>query len=154
MALDRIAALTPGFSGADLANLVNEAALFATRRNASSVSEKDFTEAIERIVVGLGQKKKVMNLREKERIAFHEMGHATVGLSRAGMEKVHKISILPRGMGALGYTLQRPTEDRYLMERSEMLRKIAVLLGGRISETLFFQEVSTGASDDRQRPRI
>jgi cell division protease FtsH len=143
-----IAALTPGFSGADLANVVNEAAIFATRRNADAVSERDFTMAIERIIAGLEQRKKLMNPLEKKRIAYHEMGHATVALSRTVEDKVHKISIIPRGMGALGYTLQRPTEDRYLVDREEMMRKISVLLGGRASEKLFFREISTGAADD------
>jgi len=146
--LDRVAAMTPGFSGADLANLVNEAALTATRRNADKVSERDFTRAIERLVAGLEQKRKVMNPEEKRRIAFHEMGHATVALSRDAADRVHKISIVARGMGALGYTLQRPTEDRYLMDQEEIFHKIAVLLGGRASEMLFFDAVSTGAADD------
>jgi cell division protease FtsH len=146
--LERIASLTPGFSGADLANLVNEAALFATRRKATSVKEEDFVKAIERIVAGLEQKSKIMHPEEKKRIAFHEMGHATASLTLGTEEKVHKVSIIPRGLGALGYTIRRPTEDRYLMDQDQMLRKIAVLLGGRASEKLFFSSVSTGAVDD------
>jgi cell division protease FtsH len=146
--LENIAALTPGFSGADLANLVNEAALHAARRNAKSVSEKDFIESIERIVAGIEQRKKIINPEEKKRIAYHEMGHATVALSRKTDVKVQKVSIIPRGMGALGYTLQRPSEDRYLMDEDELMNKIAVLLGGRASEQIFFEKLSTGAADD------
>jgi cell division protease FtsH len=146
--LERIASITPGFSGADLANLVNEAAIVATRRKADLVAETDFTQAVERIVAGLEQRKKAMNADEKRRIAFHEMGHATMALSRNSSDRVHKVSIIPRGMGALGYTLQRPIEDRYLMDQEEILGKIAVLLGGRASEKIFFKAVSTGASDD------
>ncbi|MCB0365010.1 MAG: ATP-dependent metallopeptidase FtsH/Yme1/Tma family protein [Bdellovibrionaceae bacterium] len=146
--LRAIASLTPGFSGADLANLVNEAALVATRRGAESVTTNDFTSAIERIVAGLERRKRIMNPDEKRRVAFHEMGHATVALALQCRDRVHKISIIPRGIGALGYTLQRPTEDRYLMTREELMRKIAVLLGGRTSERLMCEDVSTGASDD------
>jgi len=146
--LERIASMTTGFSGADLANLVNEAALVATRKNKDSVTEKDFSEAIERIVAGLEKKGKVMSPVETKRVAFHELGHATVALGLDVADKVQKISIIPRGMGALGYTLQRPLEDRYLLDEDEMLNKISVLLGGRASETLFFKRVSTGAADD------
>ncbi len=146
--LNQVAALTPGFSGADLANLVNEAALVATRRNAESVTVDDFSQAIERIVAGLEKKSKVMNPKEKERIAFHELGHATVALALNLADKVQKVSIIPRGMGALGYTLQRPTEDRYLLDEDELLNKVAVLLGGRASEKITFGKVSTGAADD------
>ncbi len=146
--LERIAALTPGFSGADLANLVNEAALVATRRGGDSVTEADFTQAVERLVAGIEQRKRLMNPDEKKRVAFHEMGHATVALSRRARDKVHKVSIIPRGMGALGYTLQRPTEDRYLMSQAELETKIAVLLGGRASEKVFLEQMSTGAADD------
>ncbi len=146
--LDRIASLTAGFSGADLANLVNEAALVATRRNADAVFEEDFTQAAERIVAGLEQKKKFMNPEEKRRIAFHEMGHATVALGLDSLDKVHKVSVIPRGIGALGYTLQRPTEDRYIIDMLELKKKVSVLLGGRASEEIFFDHVSTGASDD------
>lgn len=144
----KIALLTPGFSGADLANLVNEAALVATRRDAALVVESDFTLAVERLVAGLEQKKKIMNPEEKRKVAYHEMGHATVSLTFGVSEKVHKISIIPRGIGALGYTLRRPTEDRYLMDEDELLGKIAVLLGGRASEKEFLGKASTGAADD------
>ena len=146
--LARIASMTPGFSGADLANLVNEAALVATRKDADAVTEKDFSEAIERIVAGLEKKSKVMNQDEKKRVAFHELGHATVALGLDVADKVQKISIIPRGVSALGYTLQRPLEDRYLLDEEEMMSKIAVLLGGRASETIHFKSVSTGAADD------
>jgi cell division protease FtsH len=146
--LGRVASMTPGFSGADLANLVNEAALVATRKNEDAVTENDFSEAIERIVAGLEKKSKVMNPDEKRRVAFHELGHATVALGLDVADKVQKISIIPRGISALGYTLQRPLEDRYLLDEDEMMNKIAVLLGGRASETICFKKVSTGAADD------
>ena len=145
---DQIAALTPGFSGADLANLVNEAALLATRRGADSVAMADFTAAIERIVAGLEKKSRLLNPHEREVVACHEMGHALVATALPGMDPVHKISIIPRGIGALGYTLQRPTEDRFLMTREELENKMAVLLGGRAAERLVFNEISTGAADD------
>jgi len=146
--LESIASLTPGFSGADLANLVNEAALQATRRKAEAVGESDFIYGIERIVAGLEHRSKVMHPEEKRRIAFHEMGHATVSLCLGPSEKVHKISIIPRGMGALGYTIRRPTEDRYLFDKTQLQKKIAVLLAGRASEVLFLTDPSTGATDD------
>jgi len=146
--LDPIAALTPGFTGADLANLVNEAALLATRRDAKTVTTDDFTAAIERIVAGLEKKSRMLNPREREVVAYHEMGHALVAMTLPGMDPIHKISIIPRGIGALGYTLQRPTEDRFLMSRKELMNKMAVLLGGRAAESLVFEEVSTGAADD------
>lgn len=149
--LDQIAALTPGFSGADLANLVNEAALAATRRNAAAVSGDDFTRAVERIVAGLEKRSRIMNPLERKIVAYHELGHAFVALLRPGAETVHKVSIIPRGIGALGYTIQRPTEDRYLMTRDELHDKIAVLLAGRASETLVFAQISTGAADDLAR---
>jgi len=145
---EKIAALTPGFSGADLANLVNEAALLATRRRAESVELQDFTGAVERIVAGLEKKNRLLNPMERRIVAFHEMGHALVALALPGSDKVHKVSIIPRGIGALGYTIQRPTEDRFLMTRQELENKMAVLLGGRAAETLVFDEVSTGAADD------
>lgn len=148
VSIDNIAGLTPGFSGADLANLVNEAALFATRRNAETVSEHDFVNAIERIVAGLEKHSRVMHPDEKMRIAYHEMGHATASLTLGPSEKVHKVSIVPRGLGSLGYTIRRPTEDRYLLDEDQMIRKIAVLLAGRASETLFLNSCSTGAADD------
>jgi cell division protease FtsH len=146
--LRTVAALTPGFTGADLANLVNEAALRATRRGGEAVSGDDFTEAIERVVAGLEKRSKVLNPREREVVAYHEMGHAIVATALPGMDPVHKISIIPRGVGALGYTLQRPTEDRFLMSRTELQNRMAVLLGGRAAEVLAFDEVSTGAVDD------
>jgi len=148
MDLEKIAALTPGFSGADLANLVNEAALLATRRGAEAVTLNDFTMAIERIVAGLEKKNRLLNPHEREVVAHHEMGHALVALSLPGTDKVHKVSIIPRGIGSLGYTIQRPTEDRFLMTRAELDNKMAVLLGGRAAETIVFGELSTGASDD------
>ena len=145
---DKIAALTPGFSGADLANLVNEAALLATRRGAEAVTLADFTAATERIVAGLEKKNRLLNPLERKVVAYHEMGHALVALSLPGVDTVHKISIIPRGIGALGYTIQRPTEDRFLMTREELDNKMAVLLGGRASEQLVFGHLSTGAADD------
>jgi cell division protease FtsH len=146
--LDAVAALTPGFTGADLANLVNEAALRATRRAAQSVTADDFTSAIERIVAGLEKKSRLLNPHERRVVAYHEMGHAIAATALPGMDPVQKVSIIPRGVGALGYTLQRPTEDRYLVSRRQLLDKMAVLLGGRAAETLVFDEVSTGAADD------
>jgi cell division protease FtsH len=146
--LEQVAALTTGFSGADLANLVNEAALIATRRRADSVSMADLTGAVERIVAGLEKRSRVLNPRERERVAYHETGHALVALALPGSDKVHKMSVIPRGIGSLGYTIQRPTEDRYLMTRAELENKIAVLLGGRAAEKLVFGELSTGAADD------
>ncbi len=145
---EKIAALTPGFSGADLANLVNEAALLATRRGADAAALDDFTAAIERIVAGLEKRNRLLNPLERRVVAYHEMGHALVALSLPGVDKVHKISIIPRGIGALGYTIQRPTEDRFLMTREELENKMAVLLGGRASEHLVFGHLSTGAADD------
>jgi cell division protease FtsH len=145
---EQLAALTPGFSGADIANLINEAALLATRRNAAAVTMDDFTRAIERIVAGLEKKNRVLNEQERRTIAYHEMGHALVAMTVRGADPVHKISIIPRGIGALGYTIQRPTEDRYLMTQEELQNKMAVLLGGRAAETLIFGTLSTGAADD------
>ena len=146
--LAQVAALTTGFSGADLANLCNEAALAATRRGAEEVTLADFSVAVERIVAGLEKKNRVLNPREREVIAYHEMGHALVAMSLPGTDPVHKVSIIPRGIGALGYTIQRPTEDRFLMTREELERKIMVLLGGRAAEKLVFGHLSTGAADD------
>src|SRR5262249_2061042 len=150
--LDQIAALTAGFSGADLANLVNEAAIVATRRNAEAVTLVDFTAAIERIVAGLGKKSRGLGEEERRRGAHHEMGHALVAASLPGVDPVHKASIIPHGVGALGYTMQRPTEDRFVLARQDLANRIAVLMGGRASEALIFAgEVSTGAADDLQR---
>jgi cell division protease FtsH len=146
--MEEVAALTPGFTGADLANLVNEAALVATRRHGEQVGIADFTAAIERIVAGLEKRNRLLNPREREVVATHEIGHALVSAAQPGCDPVHKISIIPRGIGALGYTLQRPTEDRYLMTREELEAKMAVLLGGRAAEEVSFGQISTGASDD------
>src|SRR3954464_15397503 len=146
--LESIAALTPGFSGADLANLVNEAAVLATRRNADAVSLDDFTAAIERMIAGLEKKNRLLNPREREIVAYHEMGHALLAMSTRGVDPVHKVSIIPRGVGALGYTIQRPTEERYLMTREELEGKMVVLLGGRAAEHIVFNHMSTGAADD------
>jgi len=146
--LEEVAALTPGFTGADLANLVNEAALVATRRGANDIAMNDFNVAIERIIAGLEKKNRLLNPRERQIVAHHEMGHALVAAALPGTDPVHKISIIPRGIGALGYTIQRPTEDRYLMTRDELDNKMAVLLGGRAAENLIFGHVSTGAADD------
>ncbi len=146
--LAQIAALTPGFTGADLANLVNEAALVATRRNADEVTLADFTTAIERIVAGLEKRNRILNPEERRIIAVHEMGHALVAMALPGLDTVHKVSIIPRGIGAVGYTIQRPTEDRYLMTRLELENKMAMLLAGRAAEMLLIGHASTGASDD------
>jgi cell division protease FtsH len=148
---EKIAALTPGFSGADLANLVNEAALLATRRGATAVALQDFNDGIERIVAGLEKKNRVLNEKERRTVAYHEMGHALVAMTLPGSDPVHKISIIPRGIGALGYTIQRPLEDRFLMTTSELENKMAVLLGGRAAEHVVFDEISTGAADDLQK---
>ena len=148
LALDEVAALTPEFSGADLANLVNEAAIFATRRRAGQVTLDDFTAAIERIVAGLEKRNRLLNPAERRTVAHYEIGHALVALSLPGSDTVHKVSIIPRGIGALGYTLQRPLEDRYLMTREELENRICVLLGGRAAEQLMLGTVSTGAADD------
>ncbi|MGE0822594.1 MAG: ATP-dependent zinc metalloprotease FtsH [Candidatus Binatia bacterium] len=146
--LDVIAAMTPGFAGADLANLINEAALLAVRRGKDKVGISELQEAVERVVAGLEKKNRVLNKQEKERVAHHEVGHALVALAIPGSDTIQKISIIPRGVAALGYTLQLPTEDRFLMTKSELENRIAVLLGGRVAEELIYQEVSTGARDD------
>jgi cell division protease FtsH len=146
--LEEVAALTPGFSGADLANLVNEAALLATRENAQTVTLSHFTRAVERIVAGLEKKNRLLNPKEREIVAHHEMGHTIVAMSLPGTDVVHKVSIIPRGIGSLGYTIQRPTEDRYLMTREELQNKMAVLMGGRAAEHLVYGHWSTGAADD------
>jgi cell division protease FtsH len=149
--LKKIAALTPGFVGADLANLVNEAALVAARRDAESVTMADFQEAADRIIGGLEKKNRAMNPKEKEIVAYHESGHALVAMMLPHVDPVNKISIIPRGIAALGYTQQLPTEDRYLMTRDELLERLQVLLGGRVSEELVFGDISTGAMNDLQR---
>ena len=148
---EKVAALTPGFTGADLANLVNEAALLATRRGAEGVAMTDFNNAVERIVAGLEKRNRLLNPKEREIVAYHEMGHALVALALPGVDPVHKVSIIPRGIGALGYTIQRPTEDRFLMTREELDSKMAVLLGGRAAELIVFGHLSTGAADDLRR---
>ncbi|HEX2056026.1 MAG TPA: ATP-dependent zinc metalloprotease FtsH [Nitrospiraceae bacterium] len=149
--LETIAAMTPGFVGADLANLLNEAALLAVRRDKDTVSLAELQEAVERVIAGLEKRNRVLNKMEKERVAHHEVGHALVALSIPGSDAVHKISIIPRGIAALGYTMQLPTEDRFLMTSQELKNKIAVLLGGRAAEELIYKEVSTGAQDDLRK---
>ena len=144
----QVAEFTPGFTGADLANLVNEAALLATRRRADSVHLSDFTAAVERIVAGLEKKNRLLIPKERRIVAYHELGHAIVAIALPGQDPVHKVSIIPRGIGALGYTIQRPTEDRFLMTREELENRMAVLLGGRAAEYIFFKHLSTGAADD------
>jgi cell division protease FtsH len=146
-----VAAKTPGFVGADLANIVNEAALLAARQGKDAVEMADFDEAIERVVAGLQKKSRVMNPKEKKTVAYHESGHALVAELVPGADPVAKISIIPRGIAALGYTQQLPTEDRYLMTRSELLGRIYVLLGGRVAEEMVFGDISTGAQNDLQR---
>ena len=146
-----IAARTPGMVGADLANLVNEAALLAARKGKNQVEMEDFEEAVDRIIAGLKKKSRYISRREKERVAYHEAGHALVASALPNADPVHRVSIVPRGVAALGYTLQLPTEDRYLMTRSELLDRLAVLLGGRVAEELVYGEVSTGAQNDLEQ---
>jgi cell division protease FtsH len=148
---EKVAALTPGFTGADLANLVNEAALLATRRGGDAVTMDDFSNAVERMVAGLEKRNRLLNSKEREIVGYHEMGHALVAMSLPGTDPVHKVSIIPRGVGALGYTIQRPTEDRFLMTREELENKMTVLLGGRAAELTVFGHLSTGAADDLRR---
>lgn len=145
---DSIAGLTPGFTGADLANLVNEAVLIATRENSETVHMDHFTRAMERIVAGIEKKNKVLSPKEKEIVSYHEMGHALVGYSLNKEDKIHKVSIIPRGIGSMGHTIQHPTEDKYLMTKEDLENKMAVLLAGRAAEMLIFEKLSTGASDD------
>ena len=149
--LRAIATRTPGFAGADLANLVNEAALLAARNERQAVAQADFAEAIERLVAGLEKKSRVLNEKEKKIVAYHEVGHALVGSLMPGSGRVEKISIVSRGMSALGYTLQLPTEDRFLMDETELRGQIATLLGGRSAEEIVFKSITTGASNDLQR---
>jgi cell division protease FtsH len=149
--LKTIAARTSGFAGADLANLVNESALLAARAGRDSVAMTDFSEAIERVVAGLEKKSRVLNDKEKRIVAYHEVGHALVGALTPGSGKVEKISIVPRGMAALGYTLQLPTEDRFLLSKEELQAQISTLLGGRSAEELIFGSITTGAANDLQR---
>ncbi|MQX38433.1 ATP-dependent zinc metalloprotease FtsH [Roseospira navarrensis] len=146
--LEQVAGLTPGFTGADLENLVNEAAIIATRENATAVTTDHFTAATERLVAGLEHRSRLLKDDERRVIAHHEMGHAIVARVLPGVDPVHKISIIPRGMGALGFTMQRPTEDRYLMREDELVQRMTVLFGGRAAEMIQFGRVTTGASDD------
>jgi len=146
--VERIANMTPGMVGADLANLVNEAALLAVRRKKNMVGMPEFEESVERVVAGLEKKSRLINAKEREIVAHHEMGHAIVGLSLPGTDPVHKISIIPRGIAALGYTMHVPTQDRFLLSRSELLNRIASLLGGRAAEEIVFGDISTGAHND------
>jgi cell division protease FtsH len=146
--VEKIAAMTPGMVGADLANLVNEAALLAVRRNKDIVTMSEFEEAIERVVAGLEKKNRLINPKEREIVAYHEMGHALVALSLPGTDPVQKITIIPRGIAALGYTMQVPTEERFLMKKTELLNRIATLLGGRVAEEIIFGDISTGAHND------
>ncbi len=149
--VDAVAGLTPGFTGADLANLANEAALVATRRGGEATTLEDFTQAIERLVAGLEKKSRILSKRERDTVAHHEMGHALVAMALPGTDPIQKVSIIPRGVGALGYTLQRPTEDRFILSRTDLANRMAVLLGGRAAESLIYDEVSTGAADDLAR---
>jgi cell division protease FtsH len=146
-----VAARTPGFVGADLANIINEAALLAARNNKKSIEMEDLEESIDRVIAGLEKKSRVMNKKEKDIVAYHEAGHAIIAMSITGCDPVHRVSIIPRGVAALGYTLQLPTEDRYLMTRSELLARLKVLMGGRVAEEVTFEEVSTGAQNDLER---
>ncbi len=146
-----VAGKTPGLAGADLANIVNEAALHAARENKKAVAMSDFEAAIDRALVGLEKKNRAMSAKEKETVTCHEAGHSLIAELRDTTDRVAKVSIIPRGIGALGFTQQLPTEDRYLMKRSELLDRLDVLLGGRVAEQLVFGEVSTGAQDDLQR---
>lgn len=148
VSFDKLAGITPGFTGADLANLVNEAAIMATRRNADHVTLDDFTAAVERIVAGSERPGRLLNPDERKRVAYHEMGHALAAASTPGSDPVHKVSIIPRSIGALGYTLQRPTEDRFVITTEELKNRMIVLLAGRAAEEITFGEISTGASDD------
>jgi cell division protease FtsH len=143
--------MTPGFVGADLANIINEAALLAARRSKEKVDMSEIEEAIERVIAGLEKKKRIINKKEKEIVAYHECGHALVASLLTTTDKVKKISIVPRGVAALGYTLQLPTEDRYLMTKIELIERICVFLGGRIAEEIIFKDVSTGAQNDLEK---
>ncbi|OPZ14962.1 MAG: ATP-dependent zinc metalloprotease FtsH 4 [Bacteroidetes bacterium ADurb.BinA261] len=149
--LKRLAAQTPGFAGAEIANVCNEAAILAVRKNRDAVTMEDFEAAIERVIAGLEKKNKLINEKERKIVAYHESGHAIVGYFTPGADEVQKVSIVPRGIGALGYTMQMPLEDRYLMTESELRGKIKGLLGGRVSEEITFGEISTGASNDLER---
>ncbi len=149
--LDKIAAITPGFAGADLANLVNEAALLAARKEKTAVGMEEFNEGVERVTAGLEKKNRVMNPEEKQRVAYHESGHALVAYSLPNTDPVHKVSIIPRGLAALGYTMQRPDKDRFLMTQSELESQLQILLAGTLTEELVYGDISTGASNDLER---
>jgi len=149
--LHKLAAETPGFAGAEIANVCNEAALLASRKDQNEISQHHFQDAIERVIAGLEKKNKLINPHEREVVAYHESGHAIVSHFTPGADPVQKVSIVPRGIGALGYTLQTPLEDRFLMSRSELIGKIKGLLGGRAAEEIVFDEVSTGASNDLEK---
>lgn len=146
--VEKIAGITVGFTGADLANLVNEAAIFATRRNGKQVRMEDFTRAVERIIAGTEQRTRLLSPTDRQRVAYHEMGHALTAASLPGMDPVHKISIIPRSIGALGYTMQRPTEDKFLITTEELKSRMVILMAGRAAEELTFREITTGAADD------
>jgi cell division protease FtsH len=149
--LKKIAAISPGFGGADLANLVNEAALLAARKEKNSVGMIEFNEAVERVTAGLEKKNRVMTPEEKQRVAYHEAGHALVAFSLPNTDPVHKVSIIPRGIAALGYTMQRPDNDRYLMTQSELESQLQILLAGTIAEELIYEDISSGAQNDLER---
>ena len=143
--LKQVAAISPGFAGAELANLVNEAALLAARGECPTVQMKHFNEGVERVTAGLEKKQRVMKEDEKQRVAYHEAGHALIAYSLPNTDPVHKVSIIPRGLAALGYTMQRPTEDRFLMTQAELESRLQVLLGGTIAEEIIYTDISTGA---------
>ena len=149
--LKKVAAISPGFGGAELANLVNEAALLAARKDQQTVLMENFNEGVERVTAGLEKKQRVMNPDEKQRVAYHEAGHALVAYSLPNTDPVHKVSIIPRGLAALGYTMQRPTDDRFLMTQSELESRLQILLGGTLAEELVYEDISTGASNDLER---
>jgi len=149
--LKEVAAISPGFAGAELANLVNEAALLAARGECATVKMEHFNEGVERVTAGLEKKQRVMNEDEKQRVAYHEAGHALIAYSLPNTDPVHKVSIIPRGLAALGYTMQRPTEDRFLMTQDELESRLQVLLGGTIAEEIIYTDISTGASNDLER---
>jgi cell division protease FtsH len=149
--LRKMAALTPGFAGAELANVINEAALLAARQQKDEVTMEELSEAVERVMAGLKKKNRAMNDREKHIVAHHESGHALLAEVLPTTDRVHKVSIIPRGLGALGYTMQLPLEDRYIVQRQELYDKITVLFGGRAAEQMMFGEISTGAADDLER---
>src|SRR5690606_14896054 len=149
--LKHVASITPGFVGADLANLVNEAALLAARRDKDAVSMTEFNEGVERVTAGLEKKQRVMNDDEKRRVAYHESGHALVAYVLPNTDPVHKVSIIPRGLAALGYTMQRPEGDRYLLTKSELESRIQVLLAGTLAEEIVFNDISSGAQNDLER---